>query len=176
MIILEWKRHRLFSLIAAILLCLLLLTVFWPVYILEIAYAEDGKRIFRTRIRPGDRFSLTQTHSVQLCSVKDDFEIDEDCRILLVSTTCSDHGAGLPYSLHKGSNFSIQDDGRFRISGMRAPLPEILLRVEREYDNTFIFGSRHINLSETYGDALLEVRIKKYRFPFRHRAAIKRET
>ncbi len=174
----KWKEHNVFFSIAILLILAapLSLVIFLPVHVLEITHsykkssvgkeAKRGGRVYWTPVKPGDRFSLAYTHSVQLCRVVDDLEIDRHYRICLVSTSFSDHGVGLPYSLHKGGNFSIQDDGGFSISGMHAPLPEILLRVGREYDNTFTFGSRRINLSETYGDALLEVRIKKYRFPF----------
>lgn len=143
---------------------LVLCISFWPVRVLEIAHAEADGRVFWKSVKSGDRFSLGYVHSVQLSRVTDDFEIDQDCGIALVSTAFSDHGAGLPYNLDRGGFFSVQNDGEFRISGMRVPLPEIPLRVGREYDNTFSFGSCNINLSEVCGDALLTVRTR--RLPF----------
>jgi hypothetical protein len=130
----------------------------------EPARRKEGKRggrVFRIPINPGDRFSLGYTHSVQYSRVTDDFEIDQHHRILLVSTTFSDHGAGLPYGLHREGVFSIQEDGRFKMSGIHKFLPEILLRVGREYSNIFVFGARRIDLSKTYGDALLTIRTRK---------------
>ena len=162
--------------ILALPLCLLLLCLSWSIHVLEIAYpdhphpslppsangqeAERGGRIFWTPISPGDRFILEQIHSVQLCRVTDEFEIDRHYRMFLVSTTFSDHGAGLPYSSDRGETFSVQYDGRFKISGMCRFAPEILLRVGREHGNTFTFGVR-LNLSEMCGDALLTVRTRK---------------
>ena len=105
--------------------------------------------------------SASGTQIVQLSRVSDDFEIDRHHRLLLVSTTFSDHGAGLPHRLHSGGAFTTEYDGRFKISNMHRFFPEILLRVEREYDNTFVFGSRRINLSRMCGDALLSIRTGK---------------
>jgi hypothetical protein len=133
-----------------------------PIHILEITYAEGRGRVFWTQINPGDRFSLEYIHSTQLSRVTDDFEIDQDHRILLVGTTFSDHGAGLPYHPHCGGTFSVQRDGRFGISDMRISLPEILLRVGREYDNVFACETRRINLSRQCGDALLTIRTRNY--------------
>jgi len=148
-------------LISAMPLCLLLSIAYLPVHILEITYAEGGGRIFWRTINPGDRFSLSYTHSVQPSRVVNDFEIDQRHQMLLVSTTFSDHGAGLPDGLHYGETFSTKRDGRFRISGIHRFIPEILLRVGQEHGNTFAFGSRHINLSKEYGDALFTVHTRK---------------
>lgn len=140
---------------------LVLFVVFVPVHVLEIESVEDGERIFWRHIRSGNRFSFEQMNSVQLCRVRNDYEIDEDYQIILVSTAFSDHGVGLPSGPIHGGEFSIQDDGTFRISKMHLELSEIHLRVGREYDNVFAFGSRRINLSETYGNALFAVRTRK---------------
>ena len=130
--------------------------------ILEIVYARNGSQLFRTQVWPGDHFSLEYVHSVQRSRVKDTFEIDEQHRIVLISTTFSDHGAGLPYKSHQGGTFSILNNGKFYISGMNVILPEILLRTGVEYDNAFQSENRRINLSRRYGDALLAIRIKKF--------------
>ena len=149
-------------LILAAPLSLALLPVFSPACVLEIRYAEGGKRIFWARIGYRGSFSLEYTHSVQLSRVRDDFQIDRYNCILLVGTTFSDQGAGLPASPYLGGRFSIQNDGCFRMSGMHMTLPEILLRVDRNSNNVFTFGDRRIDLSKTYGDALFVIRTKEY--------------
>jgi hypothetical protein len=138
------------------------------VYILEISYADtDAKnpnRIFWTRVNSEDTFSLVYTNSVQQCQIVDDFQINRDHEIVLISTTFPDHGAGIPFNSQYGGVFSVQKDGKFRISDMRLQIPEILLRVEREYNNVFIFGDCQIDLSEICGHALLIVHTRKYSF------------
>jgi len=132
-----------------------------PPRVLEIADAKNGDQILRTYIWPGDDFSLEYVHSVQRSRVKDTFTIDRRYRIVLVETTFSDHGAGLPYKSHQGGTFSILNDGKFYISDMNVVLQEILLRTGVEYDNACQSEHRRINLSQRCGDALLAIRIKK---------------
>jgi len=144
------------------MLCCLLLGLFRHVHVLEIFYSKENKRVFYTKVSPGDRFALENTHSVQLSQVEDSFEISQDYKITLVDTTFSDHGAGLPHTLCQGGSFSIQADGRFNVSGMKVILPEILLRVMRDYSNIFTFNGQRINLSKRYGDALLKVCVNRY--------------
>ena len=148
-----------FLILAPAVLLYLILT---PVHVLEIAYTGTGRRIFRSEVQIGDRFSLGYTNSVQLCEVVDEFEIDGDHRMTLVSTIFPDHGAGLPSVENEKGIFSISDDGIFEISSMNRQISQIFLRVEKQYSNIFTFGSRRINLSEDCGDALLTVRIRKY--------------
>ena len=130
------------------------------VYVLEIARAKNGAHVFRTQVDPGDHFSLECTHSAQLSPVTDNFQIDQSHRMFLVSTVFSDHGAGLPDKSYRGEIFSIQQDGRFKVSGLSTLLPEILLRVEREYNNILTYETRRVNLSERCGDALVTIRIR----------------
>lgn len=130
------------------------------VRVLEITHAETGDRVFRAPIATGNRFSLGYTHSVQLSRVEEEFEIDSRGGVALVSITFSDHGAGLPYDVHRGGVFFAQQDGKFKISDMCVSLPEIPLRVGIEYGNTFTFGSHHIDLSEMCGDALIIIRTR----------------
>jgi hypothetical protein len=147
-------------LMSAVPAFLALWTASLPVCFLEIAHAEDGSRVFLTTIAPGNRFSLGYTHSVQLSRVTDEFEIDRDFRIILVSVVFSDHGAGLPYDLRRGESFSVQKDGDFTVSKY-VRFSEIPLRVGSEYDNTFAFGSYYINLSKTCGNSLLTIRTRQ---------------
>ena len=89
-----------------------------PVDVLEIVHEDSGDLIFWIQVRSGVTFSLRHTHSVQLSPVVDNFRLDRNCEIILVSTTFSDHGAGLPTDVYRGAVFSIQDDGGFKISDM----------------------------------------------------------
>ena len=130
-------------------------------HILEIVYAENGDRVFWMQIMPGERFRLEYIHSVQRSLVTDTFEIDQNHNMVLVGTTFSDHGAGLPYKPHRGGKFSVLENGKFNISGMYMVLPEILLRTGREHGNVF-YGMHRINLSKECGDALLIIRTRKF--------------
>jgi len=131
-------------------------------YILEIVDAKNGNSIFQTEACPRDRFRLEYVHSVQLSRVIDLFEIDRRHEIVLVGTTFSDHGAGLPYKPYHRGKFSVLPDGKFHISDMYVILPEIRLRVGREHDNAFECDDRRINLSRRCGNALLIIRTRKY--------------
>lgn len=130
--------------------------------VLEIVDAKSDDQIFRTWVWPDDHFSLEYVHSVQRSRVKDTFRIDRRYRIVLTDTMFSDHGAGLPHKSHQGGTFSILNDGKFYISDMNVILPEILLRTGLEYDNTFKYENRRINLSRQCGNALLIIRIQKH--------------
>lgn len=133
----------------------------FPLGVLEIVHEESGDLVFWTRIKTGAIFSLGYTHSVQLSPVVDRFRIDRDFGIVLVSTTFSDHGAGLPDNSYRGAVFSVEDEGGFKIKDMNIFCPEIRLRIGREYNNTFTIRNYHINLSEMYGNASFTIRTRE---------------
>ncbi len=133
----------------------------FPLDVLEIVHEESGDLVFWTEVRSGYIFSLGYTHSVQLSPVVDRFKIDRDRGIVLVSTSFSDHGAGLPDNSYRGAVFSVEDKGGFKISDMKIFFPEIRLRTGREYNNTFTLGNHHINLSEVYGNASFTIRTRE---------------
>jgi len=143
------------------LIILFLLLFAWPSsHILEIDNTKDGKSILQVSVKPKDHFSLEYVHSVQLSPVKDVFEISQNYQIFLISTSFSDHGAGLPYSIPQNSIFLFQD-GKFGIYGIHSMIPEIYLRVSRNYGNIFNFGYQWINLSDRFGDSLLHIHLRK---------------
>jgi len=150
-----------FLFIIAMPLYLWLVMVTIPVDVLEIIHEDSGELIFWSAVRPNAAFSLGYTHSVQLSPVLENFRLDKNCGIILVSTTFSDHGAGLPTDAYRGAVFTVQDDGGFKISNMNVFFPEISVRTGREYSNTFTLGNRDINLSKLYGDASFTIRTRK---------------
>jgi hypothetical protein len=56
----------------------------------------------------------------------------------------------------------LLSDGSECISGMQRPIPSLLLRVERAYNNTFTFKeAQSLNLSQILGDGLMEMRVHR---------------
>ena len=131
-------------------------------HILEIVDAKNGRQVFWTRIGPHESFSLEYIHSVHLSRVTDIYKIDRHHGIVLTGTVFSDHGAGVPHKPQQGGTFTILNDGTFYIKDMNRIMSEIFYRTGREYDNTFVYERRRINLSQQCGDALLIIRTRRY--------------
>lgn len=144
--------------LSAIFFISLLFSLFFPLMqVLEISDTKGNEKAVIRRIKGDSNFSLSFMHSAQRSIVKDNFVIDGH-NIMLVSTTFSDHGAGLPFD----GDFEVLDNGKFRVSNINRTLSKINLTIGKESVNTFEIGDEQINLSQIYGDTTLVVHIRKY--------------
>ena len=143
-----------------LLLALALMVLLWPVHILVIEDARSGTVVWRRLIQPGDRFVMMYRHSVELCHVRDYFQIDGKHRLVLDETVFPSSNTGLPAVLGDGERL-VRGENGFRISNMRRVLPAVEVWVDRRYDNALLFGENRVNLPELAGDTLLRLHTRK---------------
>ena len=102
-------------------------------------------------------FSLSFIHSVSLTPVRDDYQAI-DCRIVQTAERFQDHGAGLPSGADEpGATGWEHHNGHFIIR-MQRPIPELIVRTDRNYRNRLHIGGREINLN-AWEDQALEMAI-----------------
>ena len=156
---LKKKYIALFGL--SIVIIIIIVLFFIPVYTLELRLFSDGETIFKQKVQPGDKFTLKYTHSVALTPVWEIFIIDKDYQIILIETDFLDHGAGLPYSAFDQEIF-MEEEGRFKIKNMHRVIPTpIYYRIGAVRENIFYFKDKEIDLSSSVGDKLLTIEIGK---------------
>jgi len=156
---LKKKYIALFGL--SIVIIIIIVLFFIPVYTLELRLFSDGEIIFKQKVQPGDKFTLKYTHSVALTPVWEIFIIDKDYQIILIETDFLDHGAGLPYSAFDQEIF-VEEEGRFKIKNMHRVIPTpIYYRIGAVSENIFYFKDKEIDLSSSVGDKLLTIEIGK---------------
>jgi hypothetical protein len=146
-------------------ICPLLFAVFtlasglYPVYVLQIDAPRKSAVVFVRSVKPGDRFSLTYRHSVELCLIEDYFSIDGEGRLVLDETDFASSNTGLPSMLIGEERFTRREKS-FRISNMKRILPAIDVWVDRRYDNILEFGGQKVRLAGFAGNTLLRFNIR----------------
>ncbi len=144
-----------------IVIIIIIVLFFIPVYTLELRTFSDGELYFMQKVQPGDKFILKYTHSVALTPVWEIFIIDKDYQIVLIETDFLDHGAGLPYTTF-GEEIFVEEEGRFKIKNMHRIIPTpFYYRIGAIRENIFYFRDKEINLSSLVGDRLLTLEIYK---------------
>jgi hypothetical protein len=134
---------------------------FLPCHVLRIEAAREHQTVFVHRIRPGDMFSTSHIHSVELSPVREYFRIDTDFRIVLYETQFSSCNTGLPTTLSGDETLCIDGD-HLRISHMNRVLPGLDLWVNEQYENTLQLGEGTIlKLPSLAGDTLLRVTVEE---------------
>jgi hypothetical protein len=132
----------------------------WPLHVLGLRDLRSGRWIFSRVVSPGDAFALGYTHSVKHQPVWDHYSIDERFRIVQTRAIFPGSGFGLPSAAEPGEVHSLLPDGSECIAGMHRPVPQLALRVERAYRNTFVFNDAlTLDLSEIMGDGLVDMRV-----------------
>ena len=102
-------------------------------------------------------FSLSFIHSVSQTPVRDDYQAI-DWRIIQTAETFQAHGAGLPSGVDEpGATGWEHHDGRFIIR-MQRPIPGLVVRTDRNYNNRLHIGGQEINLN-VWDDQALELAI-----------------
>ncbi len=144
-----------------IVIIIIIIPFFIPVYTLELKSFSDGELYFMQKVQPGDEFILKYTHSVTLTPVWEIFIIDKNYQIVLIETDFLDHGAGLPYTTFNEEIF-VEEEGRFKIKNMHRIIPTpFYYRIGAIRENIFYFKDKEINLSLLVGDRLLTLEIDR---------------
>ena len=144
-----------------IVIIIIIIPFFIPVYTLELRSFSDDELIFKQKVQPGNKFTLKYTHSVSLTPVWEIFIIDDNYQIVLIETDFLDHGAGLPYTTFENEIF-MEEEGRFKIKNMHRFIPTpFYYRIGAIRENIFYFKDKEINLSSLVGDRLLTLDIYK---------------
>lgn len=144
-----------------IVIIIIIIPFFIPVYTLELRSFSDDELIFKQKVQPGNKFTLKYTHSVSLTPVWEIFIIDDNYQIVLIETDFLDHGAGLPYTTF-GEEIFMEEEGRFKIKNMHRIIPTpFYYRIGAIRENIFYFKDKEINLSSLVGDKLLTLDIYK---------------
>lgn len=128
---------------------------------LEIVNPETDRLVFSRKVKPCDKFILESIHSLELSCITDEYKISHNYTIELISTTFSGHSAGLPFNKSKDEVFSVEKDGRFKISNRHIQMDKIPLRIQRNYGNKLVYDDIEINLSEIFDNTLLYIVIAK---------------
>ncbi len=144
-----------------IVIIIIIIPFFIPVYTLELRSFSDDELIFKQKVQPGNKFTLKYTHSVSLTPVWEIFIIDDNYQIVLIETDFLDHGAGLPYTTFENEIF-MEEEGRFKIKNIHRIIPTpFYYRIGAIRENIFYFKDKEINLSSLVGDRLLTLDIYK---------------
>lgn len=134
--------------------------VFIPVHILQVTALREGKTVFVHVVRPDDRFTVKYIHSVEHCPVRDFFMVDDRFCMVLYETTFSSCNTGLSHVPTGDEIFSLEK-GYFRISKMHRVFSELLLWVDKKYDNTLKIGDYSLKLFSLAGNTLLKLDVRK---------------
>jgi hypothetical protein len=130
-------------------------------YTINIKTFPDEKIIFQKKISPNQKISLAYIHSVAQTPVWEFFKIDNGGKMMLTETHFHDHGAGLPYAAFENEIFVIEDH-KFKIKNMHREIGlPLYYRIYKDRGNILVFNKQEINLSDTIGDSLLIIDIKR---------------
>jgi hypothetical protein len=105
-------------------------------YIINIKTFPDEKIIFQKIISPNQKISLAYIHSVAQTPVWEFFEIENE--------------------------IFVREDHKFKIKNMHREIElPLYYRIYQDRGNIFVFDKQEINLSDTIGDSLLLIDIKR---------------
>ncbi len=103
------------------------------------------------------KFALTFIHSVSKTPVRDEYRIEGN-EIIQTAEIFEAHGAGLPSDTRDAGAVSWESrDGRF-ILHLQRPIPQLVVRTDRNYRNRLLVGGQEINLCR-WEDQALELTI-----------------
>jgi len=147
--------------IAAAVLAAMATVFLIPLHVLRIDAPRQGKVVYLRTLGAGDRFSLTYLHSVERCTIEDNFHVDDHYRITLLSTVFPSSNTGLP-TAPQGQEQFLREGNAFRIQNMNRLLPVIYLWVDERYKNTLhMQGEEVVHLPLLAGNTLLSIRSQR---------------
>lgn len=116
------------------------------VHVLELSSAASGKDLWCTRVKEGEEFLLSFTHSVNRRPVHETLRI-QGGRLVIVGSRFDSFGAGMPEASTDEGNLTILPDGWLQWTVNR-PVPEIVVRVGRIAGQTLTVGGQSISLAD----------------------------
>jgi len=102
--------------------------------------------LYLSSVKPGDRFSIIYTHSVNKSPVEDQFIIDDEYKIMLFKSIFKSFGAGIPATSDNGIRFEFFKD-RIEVLYNRR-IDKFLLSIGTIADHRFVMDGKNIRLSE----------------------------
>ncbi len=111
--------------VGAFLLLFFLLTIIFPVRVLQASNYKSGEYLKAWLIKRGDIFEVEYVHSVQLTPVSEIYFIDDDYNIILEESYFNSYGAGLPATTPY--QFEIREN-RFRIYNIKEIMGDLVYR------------------------------------------------
>ena len=121
--------------------------LFYPwVSVLEISTVSTGQVLWCSRVKVGEEFVISFTHSVNRRPVFDTLRAQGD-HLVIVQSVFDAFGAGMPDTSTGEGQFSVMPGGWLQWSVNR-PVPEIILRVGEVANHTLTTKARQFLLAE----------------------------
>ena len=121
---------------------------------ISVSRFPEGTELMRMGIDGENGFSLTFIHSVSLTRVVDCYDI-RDGRIVQTAEYFSAHGAGLPSQADEPGGIAWEEQGGQFVFRMERPIPKLVVRTDRRYENRLHIGPTTVNLNQWEDQALL---------------------
>lgn len=103
-------------------------------------------------------FALTFIHSVSKTPVRDEYDI-AGSKMIQTAEIFEAHGAGLPSDIQDPGAVSWERrEGHF-VLHLQRPIPQLVVRTDRNYKNRLLLGRKEINLNQ-WEDQALELSVK----------------
>jgi hypothetical protein len=119
----------------------------WPLApALEIVDGRSGRVVFCARVKPGEEFVISFTHSVNRRPVYDTLRVEAG-HLVIVKSRFDAFGAGMPEASTDEGSLSVVDGSRLEWTVNR-PVPEITVRVGRVAGHTLHLKGRQIPLAD----------------------------
>lgn len=117
-----------------------------PRYVtLEIVPTDTGRQMLCAKMRDGEEFVLSFTHSVNRRPVYDTISVVRD-QIIVVKSRYDAFGAGMPERSTSEGTFRVAEDGWIEWTVNR-PMLEVVVRVGRVANHTLHLKGREIPLA-----------------------------
>jgi hypothetical protein len=128
--------------------------------VLEVSAPDAGHALWCARMKAGEEFVISYTHSVNKRPVYDTLRVESD-HLVIVKSRFDAFGAGMPEGSTDEGRLAVLPDGWLEWVVNR-PVPEIVVRVGRVAGHTLIVKGREIPLAQLAepGSALL-FRVRK---------------
>lgn len=141
------KFARLISVVTFVII-LFIAILYIPVFRgLVIVNKKTGDILYCTKVKPGDTYTITYTHSINKSPVDDVFEIQQDYSIMLKKTVFRAFGVGIPSETVGDQVMNIFDD-RIEIDNINMPVKEHLVFVGLIADHRFTVHNQQIHLNK----------------------------
>lgn len=114
----------------------------------------SGEMLAQLPLAMDGRFSLSFIHSVSGTRVVDLYQA-RGGRIVQTAERFMTHGAGLPSHPDEPGGLTWEKDGDEFVLTMERPIPKLVVRTDKNYDNRLTAGRTTLNLNQWEDQALL---------------------
>lgn len=128
-------------------------------YLLVISDYKSNKNLISLKIKEGENFLITYTHSVALTPVYEFYKI-ENGKIILYEFHFYDQCAGLPTET-QNNEILILENGVFKLKNMERIFENLIYGVYEKGNCELIYKDKTINLSEMFGNIFLKIEIRR---------------